>query len=139
MGGERGGADVTPERPARRGFVRATGTALAGLALAPPCVLAQSRFDVVIRGGLVVDGNGLAPHTAYSTDFTTLLSAEAQDGGRDAMLARLRDAGWVKDEATFDQPHQYASGITHVMVNGGLVVEAGRHTGARPGRALRRL
>lgn len=48
-------------------------------------------------------------------------------------------AGRVKDEATFDQPHQYASGIPHVMVNGVLVVEAGRHTGAKPGRALRRL
>ena len=49
------------------------------------------------------------------------------------------DAGRVKDEATFEQPHQYASGIPHVMVNGVLVVEAGRHTGAKPGRALRRL
>ena len=49
------------------------------------------------------------------------------------------DAGRVKDEATFDQPHQYASGMPHVMVNGVLVVEAGRHTGAKPGRALRRL
>ena len=48
------------------------------------------------------------------------------------------DAGRVKDEATFDQPHQYASGMPHVMVNGVLVVEAGRHTGAKPGRALRR-
>ena len=56
-----------------------------------------------------------------------LRSAEAQDGGRDAMLARLRDAGWVKDESTFDQPHPCASGIPHVMVNGVLAAEAGRH------------
>jgi len=49
------------------------------------------------------------------------------------------DPARVKDEATFEQPHQYASGIPHVVVNGVAVVENGRHTGARPGRALRRV
>jgi N-acyl-D-aspartate/D-glutamate deacylase len=112
---------------------------LEGLAVAPLALRAKSRFDAVIRRGLVVDGTGLAPYTANSADFMILLSAEAQDGGRDAMLARLRDAGWVKDESTFDQPHPCASGIPHVMVNGVLVAEAGRHTGAKPVRALRRL
>lgn len=48
------------------------------------------------------------------------------------------DPARVKDEATFEQPHQYASGIPHVIVNGVFVVENGRHTGAKPGRALRR-
>jgi len=44
----------------------------------------------------------------------------------------------IKDEATFDDPHQYASGISYVLVNGEIVVENGRHTGARPGRVLRK-
>lgn len=48
------------------------------------------------------------------------------------------DAATVKDEATFDTPHRYASGIPHVLVNGVAVVEAGKHTGATPGKALRR-
>jgi N-acyl-D-amino-acid deacylase len=48
------------------------------------------------------------------------------------------DAVAVKDEATFDNPHQYASGMPLVLVNGVPVVEQGEHTGARPGRALRR-
>jgi N-acyl-D-amino-acid deacylase len=51
----------------------------------------------------------------------------------------LFDPVRVKDEATFEQPHQYASGIPHVVVNGVSVVENGRHTGAKPGRALRRV
>ncbi len=47
-------------------------------------------------------------------------------------------ADTVKDEATFDDPHQYASGINYVVVNGEIVVENGQHTGARPGRVLRK-
>ncbi|MEI6666652.1 MAG: D-aminoacylase [Acidobacteriota bacterium] len=48
------------------------------------------------------------------------------------------DPATVKDQATFEQPHQYATGMPHVIVNGTLVVENGRHTGAKPGRAIRR-
>jgi N-acyl-D-amino-acid deacylase len=47
------------------------------------------------------------------------------------------DAARVEDTASFEAPHRYPSGIVHVLVNGVLVVEAGAHTGARPGRALR--
>lgn len=42
----------------------------------------------------------------------------------------------VKDNATFEQPHQYASGIEYVIVNGKLVLEQGKHTSARPGVIL---
>jgi len=48
------------------------------------------------------------------------------------------NAAAVKDEATFDDPHQYASGISYVVVNGEVVVDHGEHTGARPGRVLRK-
>jgi N-acyl-D-amino-acid deacylase len=48
------------------------------------------------------------------------------------------DPGNVKDEATFLDPHRFASGIPYVMVNGKIVVDGGEHTGALPGRALRK-
>jgi N-acyl-D-aspartate/D-glutamate deacylase len=44
----------------------------------------------------------------------------------------------VKDRSTFEEPFQYNEGIENVIVNGQLVLEAGQHTGARPGRALRK-
>ena len=48
------------------------------------------------------------------------------------------DAARVRSNATYDQPRQFPDGIEYVAVNGELVVDAGVHTGALPGRALRR-
>lgn len=42
----------------------------------------------------------------------------------------------IIDNATFEKPHQYASGIEYVIVNGKLVLERGTHTSARPGVIL---
>jgi N-acyl-D-amino-acid deacylase len=47
------------------------------------------------------------------------------------------DAARVVDRATYEQPHQYAVGVIHVLVNGVPVVQNGEHTGARPGQILR--
>ena len=44
----------------------------------------------------------------------------------------------VRSNATYDGPRQFPDGIEHVAVNGKLVVDGGVHTGALPGRALRR-
>ena len=48
------------------------------------------------------------------------------------------DAGAVADAATFESPHQYATGFHDVIVNGVAVVRDGAVTGARPGQVLRR-
>lgn len=43
----------------------------------------------------------------------------------------------IKDNATYDKPHQYATGVDHVFVNGVQVLKDGNHTGAKPGKVVR--
>jgi len=47
------------------------------------------------------------------------------------------DPDKIQDHATFVDPHQYATGMVHVFVNGEQVLKDGEHTGATPGRAVR--
>jgi N-acyl-D-amino-acid deacylase len=47
------------------------------------------------------------------------------------------DPAKIADHATFEQPHQYATGMVHVLVNGAPVLRDGEHTGAKPGRVVR--
>jgi N-acyl-D-amino-acid deacylase len=47
------------------------------------------------------------------------------------------DPAKVRDLATFEKPHQYATGVIHVLVNGVQALRDGEHTGAKPGRVVR--
>ena len=47
------------------------------------------------------------------------------------------DPATIADNATFEEPHQLATGMQHVFVNGVAVVTNGQHTGATPGRVVR--
>ena len=47
------------------------------------------------------------------------------------------DPTTMQDHATFREPHQYATGVLHVFVNGTQVLNDGEHTGALPGRVVR--
>jgi N-acyl-D-amino-acid deacylase len=47
------------------------------------------------------------------------------------------DPDTISDHATFEKPHQYATGMVHVFVNGTQVLKDGEHTGAKPGRVVR--
>ena len=65
-----------------------------------------------------------------------------KDRGRveEGLVADLAifDPDTVIDRSTFEDPHQLAGGVPHVFVAGEPVVSDGAHTGARPGRVLRR-
>jgi N-acyl-D-amino-acid deacylase len=47
------------------------------------------------------------------------------------------DPATIQDHATFEKPHQFATGMVHVFVNGVQVLRDGEHTGAKPGRVVR--
>ena len=47
------------------------------------------------------------------------------------------DPDAIQDNATFAQPHQYATGMVHVLVNGVPVIRDGEHTGAMAGQVVR--
>ena len=47
------------------------------------------------------------------------------------------DPSTIQDHATFERPHQFATGVQHVFVNGQHVLRDGAHTGALPGRVVR--
>lgn len=47
------------------------------------------------------------------------------------------DPATIQDHATFAEPYQYSSGVSHVVVNGELVLFNGDHTGAKPGMVVR--
>lgn len=48
------------------------------------------------------------------------------------------DASTVGDAATFVNPHAFSTGFRFVLVNGEVVVDAGKHTGVRNGQVLKR-
>ncbi|MGH9200481.1 MAG: N-acyl-D-amino-acid deacylase family protein, partial [Vicinamibacterales bacterium] len=48
------------------------------------------------------------------------------------------DPNTIQDHATYEKPHQYSTGMTHVWVNGMQVLKSGEHTGAKPGQVVRR-
>jgi len=47
------------------------------------------------------------------------------------------DPDTICDHATYEKPHQYATGVVHVFVNGIQVLKDGEHTDAKPGRVVR--
>ena len=48
------------------------------------------------------------------------------------------DPNTIQDHATFEKPRQLATGVSEVFVNGVEVVHNGEHTGAKPGRVVKR-
>jgi gluconolactonase len=76
--------------------------------------------------------------------MTSLNAAKAglRDRGllRAGMFADITvfDAQRIVDRSTYEEPFQYSEGVAFVIVNGQVVLDNGKHSGARPGKALRR-
>ncbi len=95
--------------------------------------------------GVYVRERGLLPLEDAVRKMTSLNAAKI--GIFDRGLLRpgqfaditLFDPQKVIDRSTYTEPFQYSEGIEYVIVNGQTVLDRGQHTGARPGRALRRI
>jgi N-acyl-D-amino-acid deacylase len=130
-----------------------------------PSALVGSDGNCVADYGVVAQG---MPHPRFYGTFPRIISRYVKEEqllpletairkmtGATAQALRLRDRGLLKegfraditifdpadfkDRATYADPHQYPTGArTTVLVNGVVVVEHARHTGALPGTVLRR-
>jgi N-acyl-D-aspartate/D-glutamate deacylase len=130
-----------------------------------PLALVGSDGNCVADYGVVSQG---MPHPRFYGTFPRIIGHYVHDEhllpleaavhkmtGATALALRLRDRGLLRqgfradiaifdpadfrDRATYIQPHQYPSGArTTVLVNGEIVVDNARHTGALPGFVLRR-
>ena len=130
-----------------------------------PTALVGSDGNCVADYGIVAQG---MPHPRFYGTFPRIIgryvgeeqllpleTAIHKMTGATAAALRLKDRGLLeegcradiaifdpadfKDRATYADPHQYPTGArTTVLVNGAVVVENARHTGALPGTVLRR-
>jgi N-acyl-D-amino-acid deacylase len=131
-------------------------------ALKQPFVSIGSDGTAVKNEGPLAAGN---PHPRYYGTFPRVLGRYVREEklisleeavrkmtSANAAKIRIYDRGLLRpgqwadvtvfnpntiiDNATFEKPHQYATGVEYVIVNGKIVLEHGRHTGARPGAIL---
>ncbi len=133
-------------------------------ALRQPFVSIGSDGTAVKTQGPLSAGN---PHPRYYGTFPRVLGRYVRDErvlslekavrkmtSANAAKVRIYDRGLLRagmwadvtvfnpdaiiDHATYDRPHQYATGVEYVIVNGTLVLDRGEHTGRRPGKVLLR-
>jgi N-acyl-D-amino-acid deacylase len=90
---------------------------------------------------------------ALEDEVISLPQAIRSSSGLPADILKLPERGYLKagyfadivvfdpktfrDKATYDQPHQYSTGVVHLFVNGKLAIEQGKATKELPGRVLR--
>ena len=87
--------------------------------------------------GLMDWKEGIRRLTSLPADIVGLADRGRLREGAAADLV-LFDPNAIADRATYERPARAPDGIRHVFVNGERVVADGRHTGATPGRILRR-
>ncbi len=94
--------------------------------------------------GRYVRDEGLVPLEQAIHRLTALPASRLRIERRGALVPGhfadvvVFDPATIRDTATFEDPHRLAEGVRHVWVNGTRVVSEGVHTGAKPGRFVRR-
>ena len=155
---------IIADKGATRILVRSMSEADVRAIAADPSALVGSDGPCVAPYGITGQGK---PHPRLYGTFPRLIGHYARDlglltlpqaiakmtGGAAAALGLadrgllaegqaadvvLFDPATIIDRSTYDDPHQYPAGIGTVIVNGTVVIDAGEHTGALPGRLLRR-
>lgn len=92
--------------------------------------------------GKYVRDEGLIPLSEAVRRLSALPAANLQLDRRGRLLPGyfadvvIFDPATIQDHATFDRPHQYATGVRDVLVNGVAVLRDGEHTGATPGQVV---
>jgi N-acyl-D-amino-acid deacylase len=92
--------------------------------------------------GKYVRGEKVIPLAEAIRKLTSLPAANLKIKERGALKPgyfadiAIFDPAKIQDHATFEKPHQYATGVVHVFVNGVQVLKDGEHTGATPGRVV---
>jgi len=93
--------------------------------------------------GRYVRQEGLVPLEEAIRRLTSFPAANLKLRGRGVLAPGyyadvvVFDPDTVEDRATFAEPHQYATGVAQVLVNGVQVLRDGEHTGATPGQVVR--
>lgn len=129
-----------------------------------PWILVGSDGNSLAVEGVTSQG---MPHPRFYGTHTRVLGACVRDmglltleqavhkmTGGSATALGWTDRGWLKEGfhadvavfdpariaevATYEKPHQYATGVSTVVVNGEVVIDGGEHTGALPGQVIRR-
>jgi len=85
--------------------------------------------------GVITLEEAVRKMAAFPAQRTGLTDRGVLRPGMKADIA-VFDPATVKDMATFEQPHQYAVGVSYVVINGDVAFERGAVTAARPGRVL---
>lgn len=90
----------------------------------------------VREGGVLTIGEAVRKMTSLPAENLKLRERGRLQEGYFADIV-IFDPETIQDHSTFDDPHQYSTGVNDVWVNGVQVLKDGDHTGAQPGRALR--
>lgn len=78
---------------------------------------------------------GIRRITSLPADHFALIDRGRLQEGKFADVV-VFDPGTIKAHSTFADPHQYATGVEHVLINGDMALREGKHTGELSGRVL---